>query len=135
MKYFQDPITNQVAGFDPNEPLQLPYMQAKIDAGWTDITGSWPPGPTLQQTQDQISSAITSALNDGAQQWGYDSIEAGVSYATSPNAQWAAEGQALNVWRTQVWEWAITKWPTITTGESPAVFLIDMPDLQPKPVE
>jgi len=134
MRYFQDPITNQVAGFDPTEPSQLPYMQAKIDAGWTEITGAWPPGPTLIQTQDLISSSITSALNDGAQQWGYDNIESGVSYVDSPNVQWAAEGQALNLWRTQVWEWAFAKWSSITPGETPATFLIDMPDLPPRPV-
>jgi hypothetical protein len=132
MVYYKD-TAGQVYGYDENEPTQLPLIQAAIDAGWQDITGAWPPGPTLQQTQDNISSAITSALNDGAQQWGYDTIEGGVSYVDSPNAQWAAEGQALNVWRTQVWEWAITKWPTITPGESPSVFLIDMPDLPPQP--
>lgn len=127
MKYFQNPQTQEVAGFDETIPSQLPYMQAKIDAGWTDVTGSWPPGPTQKQTQDTLSSSITSALNDGAQQWGYDNIESGVSYVNSTNPQYKADAEALIQWRDTVWEWAIPKLATVQPGTPVGQFLADMP--------
>jgi hypothetical protein len=133
MRYFQDTKTQQVAGFDPTEPSQLPYMQQKIHAGWREITGSWPPGPTQKQTQDTISASLTSALNDGATQWGYDSIESGVSYINSTNPQFAADAQALIDWRDQVWDWAIPRLNVVTPGTIPATFLADMPDQPPQP--
>ena len=43
MKYYKNTQTNEVFGFDETEPTQLPYMQAKIDAGYEDISDSWPP--------------------------------------------------------------------------------------------
>jgi hypothetical protein len=133
MKYFQDPNTKQVAGFDENEPSQIPYMQQKIEQGWVDITGSWPPGPTQKQTQDTLSSSVTSALNDGAQQWGYDSIESGASYVNSTNPQYVADANALIAWRDQVWEWAIPNLANVQPGTPVAQFLADMPDQPPQP--
>lgn len=133
MKYFQDPQTKQVAGFDETEPSQLPYMQQKINAGWKDITGSWPPKETKEQTQATCSSALTSAINDGAMQWGYDNIESAASYINSSNPQYVADSKALIAWRDQVWAWAIPKLNNITPGTTPAQFLADMPDLPPQP--
>jgi len=133
MRYFQNPHTQQIAGFDETNTSQLPYMQEKISAGWTEITSSWPPGPTQKQTQDSISSVITSALNDGAKQWGYDSIESAVSYLNSSVAQFAADAAELIAWRDTVWNWAIPKLNTVLPGTNPVVFLADMPDLPPQP--
>lgn len=133
MKYFQDPKTKEVAGFNEKEPSQLPYMQQKIAAGWTDITGSWPPKETKEQTQTVCSSALTSAINDGANQWGYDNIESAATYLTSSNPQYVADAKALIAWRDQVWAWAIPKLNNITPGTTPAQFLADMPNLPPQP--
>lgn len=86
-----------------------------------------PPGPTKDQTITIISGAIQSALDAGAQKWGYDSIVAGASYAASTNAQFAADAAALIGWRDSVWAWANPKFATVTPGEDPAVFMADMP--------
>lgn len=93
-----------------------------------------PPGPTKDQTITIISGAIQSALDVGAQKWGYDSIVAGASYAASTNAQFAADAAALIGWRDSVWAWANPKFATVTPGEDPAVFMADMPAQPPKPV-
>ena len=42
MKFFKNQATEEVFGFDENDPTQFPYMKEKIDAGCIDITGSWP---------------------------------------------------------------------------------------------
>ena len=133
MRYFKNPQTQQVAGFDETQASQLPYMQQKISAGWTEVTGSWPPAVTQKQTQDTLSSVVTSAINDGAQQWGYDSIESAVSYINSTNPQYVADATALIAWRDQVWGWAIPKLANVQPGTTAAQFLADMPNLPPQP--
>ena len=133
MKYFQNPQTQEVAGFDETISSQIPYMQQRIDDGWTDITGNWPPKVTQKQTQDTLSSAVTSALNDGAQSWGYDSIESGASYINSTNAQYSADAKALIAWRDKVWQWAIPELATVQPGTPVGQFLADMPALPPQP--
>jgi len=45
MKYYKNETTGEVFGFDETDSTQLPYMQEKIDAGYTDITESYPPPP------------------------------------------------------------------------------------------
>jgi hypothetical protein len=134
MQYFKD-IKGDVYGYDETVESQLPYIQKAIDAGWTDITGSWPPGPTQKETQSELSWAVTSALNNGAQKWGYDTIESGVSYVTSTNTQYAAEANALNTWRDTVWEWAIPALEKATFGETTEQFLAKMPAMPSKPVK
>lgn len=133
MKYFQDPQTKQVAGFDENEPSQVPFMQQKIDAGWTDITGSWPPTETQKQAQDRLTPSVTSAINDGAQSWGYDSIESAVSYVTSTNPQYVKEAQSLSKWRDDVWAWAIPRLNTVAPNTTVGEFLATMPNMPSKP--
>jgi len=43
MKYYKNTQTNEVFGFDETDSTQLPYMQIKIDAGYEDVSNSWPP--------------------------------------------------------------------------------------------
>ena len=71
MKYFKDVQTNEVFGFDEADESQLPYMQAKIDAGLQDITNEWPlpapepiapPAPTKEQLLAEIQ-ALTEKIN------------------------------------------------------------------------
>jgi len=45
MKYYRDETTQQVYGFDETLDHQLPYLQKAVAAGYTDITGLWPPAP------------------------------------------------------------------------------------------
>jgi hypothetical protein len=133
MRYFQDPVSKQVMGYDPTEPTQLPYMQEKINLGWSDITGRWPPQLSQDQTREICSNSLGSAINDGAMQWGYYSIESAATYLNSSNPQYVADAQALIAWRDTVWEWAIPKLEVIVPGTTPAEFLADMPDLPPQP--
>lgn len=127
MKYFQNPQTKEVAGFDETVPSQLPYMQAKIDAGWTDITGSWPPAPTKEQNDMRLLGAVTPVLTKGARKWGYDSIESGASYINSTNAQYKADAEALIQWRDAVWVWALQAIKTAPANQTPEQFLQGMP--------
>jgi len=61
MKYFKDNNTGEVFGFEETDNTQLPYMQAKIDAGLEEITGSWPlpesepePQPVAEPTKAEL---------------------------------------------------------------------------------
>ena len=55
MKYYKDIQTNEVFGFDESDETQLPFMQAKIDAGLEDITGLWPLPPPPQPIPTEVS--------------------------------------------------------------------------------
>jgi len=63
-----------------------------------------------QQYQDSLPKkqdyefAMTKYLNDTAQERQYDGIAVGASYRDSPNVKYAAEGQAMHQFRSDVWE-------------------------------
>ena len=132
MRYFKDP-SNKVFGYDEKIPSQLPYIQKAIDARWQEVTGSWPPSETQQQAQNRLSPSVTSAINDGAQSWGYDSIESAVSYVTSSNAQYVKEAQAMSRWRDSVWSWAIPALASVQPNTTVGAFLATMPAVPAKP--
>lgn len=46
MKYYQNPITQQVYGYDETNPAQEALIQDVIAKGWKNVTNSWPPKPT-----------------------------------------------------------------------------------------
>lgn len=132
MRYFKDTVS-KVHGYDETIPSQLPYMQEAIDAGWEEVTGNWPPTETKEQAQQRLSPSITSAINDGAQEWGYDNIVSAVSYVTSTNPQYVKEAQALTKWRDDVWAWAIPALDNVVPNETVGEFLASMPPMPPRP--
>lgn len=132
MRYFKD-TTGQVHGYDETIAFFTPLIAKAIADGWQEVTGNWPPKETQEQAQKRLSPSITSAINDGAQSWGYDSIESGVSYALSSNPQYVKEAQALSKWRDDVWAWAIPALSAVQPEETIGQFLATMPDLPPKP--
>jgi hypothetical protein len=132
MRYFRD-HSGAVSGFDETVKSQLPYIQRAINSGATEITGSWPPAETQEQTQARLSATLTSAINDGAKEWGYDDIVSAVSYVTSTNPQYVAEAKALTKWRDDVWAWAIPALASATPGETAGQFLANMPLLPARP--
>ena len=65
MKYYKNKQTDEVFGFDETDPTQLPYMQTKIDAGYEDVSGSWPPPKvevvepaSVQLTKEELLAQI-----------------------------------------------------------------------------
>lgn len=89
---------------------------------------------TKEQTIEAINTAVQNALDEGAQSWGYSSIVAGASYYGCNTPQYAADAIALMDWRDSVWQWAYAKYPSVTPGETPEEFMVDMPAQPPKPV-
>ena len=130
-RYFKNPDTNYVHGYD--SPNQDNLIAVSISNGWEEVTGSWPPAQTQQQTISNISGEIQTALDNGAYQWGYDSIVFASSYINSKNPQYAADAQALVDWRDQVWAWAIAKFPSVIPGEDAITFMSDMPSQPAQP--
>jgi hypothetical protein len=73
-KYFKN-SNEEVYAFDIDDETQLPYMQARINEGFIDITDSWTPPepvvfekakPTLESLQAQLltlQEQITSLTN------------------------------------------------------------------------
>ena len=56
MKYFKNEQNGEVFGYDDD---QVELIAVAVTNGWTDITGSWPPLPTLEQTQAAQIALIT----------------------------------------------------------------------------
>jgi len=84
-------------------------------------------------TIDTCNTAAQQFLDAGAKSWGYSSILTGVSYVTSTDSQFKAEGQLLSDWRDAVW----TKTYTIEVGKLPKTidaFLALLPAMPEKPV-
>lgn len=52
MRYFKNPTSGKVHGYDETVPSQLPYIATALTDKWVEVTGSWPPPappPTLAQ--------------------------------------------------------------------------------------
>lgn len=63
------------------------------------------------------SDAIQAHLEAKAAERHYDSIQSAVSYRGDPNAQFAAEAEALFVWRSAVWTYATAELDKVTAGQ------------------
>jgi hypothetical protein len=132
MRYFKD-LAGQVHGYEETIAFFEPKIAQAIAEGWQEVTGQWPPTETLEATQTRLSNVLTSAINDGAAEWGYDNILSAISYLTSTVPQYAAEAQALNQWRDQIWIWATPALASVTPGETAGQFLANMPALPTRP--
>lgn len=62
------------------------------------------------------SGAIQAHLEVKAAERHYDSIQSAVSYRDDPNPQFAAEAEALFVWRSAVWTYATAELDKVTAG-------------------
>ena len=77
MRYFQIAGNPLTFGYDETDPSQLAAMEAKfftdgvLNSGVTEVTGNWPPAPTLAQVRVAQSALMTSACQNA--------IEAGFS--------------------------------------------------------
>ena len=80
-----------------------------------------------------LTRAVQSALDSGAQSWGYDNLIAATSYASSTNQQFAIEAARLIAWRDQVWVWAFSLFDTVDPATTTQQFLANMPAKPDKP--
>lgn len=91
-----------------------------------------PPAPSAEQVAASYETALQSALDTGAQAWGYDNIVSAASYAASTVAQFKAEAAALIGWRDASWIYA----KSVTLSAPPAsvaVFLAAAPAAPTRP--
>ncbi len=65
----------------------------------------------------EYSDAIQAHLEAKAAERHYDSIQSAVSYRGDPNPQFAAEAEALFVWRSAVWTYATAELDKVTAGQ------------------
>jgi len=148
MKNYLIPNKQGVFGFDDDQSQFVPQNAVLVPATYT--TNQF---PFLSLTSKGKISFDSSAYNianhaetiflyNGAAQgsldktaieWGYDNMLSAVSYMTSNNPQFAAEGTALSNWRDATWEQVYT----IEDGELPPsveAFLAMLPAAPAKPV-
>ena len=133
MRYFKETTTGTVHGYDEQISAYAPYIQKAINNNWQEITGQWPPAETKDQAIARLTPSVTSAINDAAKSWGYDSIESAISYMNSTNPTYAIEAKLLNEWRDIAWAWAIPALAAVQPGETVGQFLASMPELPSKP--
>ena len=61
MRYFKDPA-GEVFGYDETRDSQVALMESQaIAQNWTEVTGAWPPAPTLAQVQAQQIAILNAA--------------------------------------------------------------------------
>jgi len=65
-------------------------------------------GQIVEPSEADYSAHVNAVLSATALDRGYDSSASLASYATSKNAQWAAESQAFVDWRDAVWSAAFS---------------------------
>lgn len=98
---------------------QADLYVAAIEAGGTDVTGSWPPAKA-SPTDDEVIAALTADvqawLDTEARTREYDGILSLCTYASDPDPGFAAEGQAGVVWRGSVWRACYTIMADVKAG-------------------
>ena len=96
-------------------------IQAMIGAAWTpQKVADWqasqmPAAPTA----DDYAGVIQAHLDAKARERQYDSILSAITYRDDPNAQFAAEAEALFAWRSAVWTAATTMLAGFELGSAP----------------
>lgn len=99
----------------PNDPDNIDFQAVTAwakEAG-NAIAAYAAPAPSLADYSD----ALQMMLDAKAGERQYDSIQTGISYRGDPNAQFAAEGNALFDWRSAVWTYATEQLGKVQSGE------------------
>lgn len=83
-------------------------------------------------TEQDYTNAIQAQLDATARERNYDSIQTAVTYRGDPNPQYAAEGEALFNWRSEVWTYATEQLSAVKQGEraapaSVSAFITELP--------
>lgn len=91
----------------------------EIPASVQSVLDTWNP---VEETPDpsivaaQFTASIQKLINAKAAERGYDSIQSAVTYRDDPNPAFAAEGEALFTWRSQVWTYATEELAKVLDG-------------------
>lgn len=65
MRYFENPSdSNNVYGYDSQDSTQERLLQAAIDSGWKEVTGNWPPAPSLVQVKNSQIAFINAKCQE-----------------------------------------------------------------------
>lgn len=70
MRYFENPNdANRVYGYDSQDATQAALLQTAISGKWKEVTGAWPPAPTLNDVKiaklADLSLACKTAIEGG----------------------------------------------------------------------
>jgi len=104
-KYYVDAQGNYLGGFDGAEPpqgaIEVPSAPNHGDDKW--VNGEWVEIETPEQTTKRLELVLDNYLDEVAKSYGYESIKTMVTYPTSTNPKFAAEGQAAIEFRDAVY--------------------------------
>lgn len=124
--------------FDPATEKLVPIPQS----AW--VIGTDSVGPTYEVallTQDELdaraaaeqaaliasySDAIQNRLDSKAQERQYDNILSAVTYLGDPNPRFAAEAEALRLWRSDTWATSLVIMGEVLAGNRPAPSVEDL---------
>lgn len=131
-------------GFEPNPDCTIPAEAVAITEEqhrellqnqglrrWENdaVVPYEPSAPPI--TQADYSVAIQAHLDATARERQYDGIQTAITYRDDPNPQFAAEGEALFVWRSVVWTYSTAELARVMAGErgqpSVAEFIAELP--------
>lgn len=65
MRYFENPNDgNSVYGFDSQDITQAELLAAATSNAWPEVTGNWPPAPTLDQVKAEQIALINAKCQE-----------------------------------------------------------------------
>ncbi|PRD42190.1 hypothetical protein C5748_17140 [Phyllobacterium phragmitis] len=103
------------------------------------VTAEHKAAAQLASLQATFSAAIQAHLDATARERDYDDIERATTYRGDKNPQYAAEGQALFDWRSDVWTYVTAELEKVKSGErdQPTVeaFVEELPAFEWPPIE
>ena len=119
-----------IGATEPNPDCMIPAEAVEItDEQWMEFISNpnrrkWdgtavvsydPPAPPV--TQEDYSVAIQAHLDAKARERQYDNIHTAIGYKDDPNANFAAEANALFAWRSAVWTFSSAELAKVMAGE------------------
>lgn len=119
MIFFKHPITGEVFAYETQAERDA-FGASELQAmGPQEVALHLSPPPTAAQVLAQFTSAIQQRLDGFAQTRRYDDIKSACTYATDPDPQFAAEGQACVNLRSATWRTAYEVLDEVQAGSRP----------------
>jgi hypothetical protein len=108
------PIEETVAEYDPDTETLTDWSETVMVTKVKRLRSKR--SLTADELMPRFSSAVQMHLDAKASERQYDGIQTAVTYRDDPNAQFAAEGQALFEWRSAVWSYAMAELAKVQAG-------------------